>query len=511
MSMGAKRARQFFPRGCRVPAKLAAGLIVASTSLGAQEPAAPRTLVLSLDDALRIAAGESETVWIAEAGVMRAFGNERIARSGRFPQVSGTASYTRTLRSQFQGLDFGEAAGEPGGEEGGGFEDLPFGRENQYTLGLQLNQAVFDAGQTRARNRAAEARRRSAEIGVESAEAQALLDVTSAYFDAQLADRFIEIAQGSLEQSEEVLRQTEVARRVGDKSEYELLRARVARDNQIPTLVRRRTDRVQAYLRLKQLLNVPLEDELVLTTGVSDEVPRFAEAATAAAGISPDERAPVLQVAEEIRASEAQLSEARAQRLPNVSLSSRYAPVAYPRSGLPDPGDFQEDWTVTLSVSVPILTWGRLRGGEMVAEGTLAESRARLVQVREAALLDARTARDELAEAQAVLAANTSTVEEAQRAFGIARLRFREGIATQIELDDARLLSEQAQVNRVLALRDVQVARARLALLEDLPLSQGGFATSQPVQPVPSTLTPSQQAITVNTGGIPGLTGGPTQ
>jgi outer membrane protein len=508
MSMGAKRAKQIFPQGWSVPAKLAAGLILASASLAAQETAAPRTIVLSLEDALRIAAGESETVWIAEAGVMRAFGNERIARSGLFPQVSGTASYTRTLRSQFQGLDFGEAAG---GEDGGGFEDLPFGRENQYTLGLQLDQRVFDAGQTRARNRAAEARRRSAEIGVESAEAQALLDVTSAYFDAQLADRFIEIAQGSLEQSEEVLRQTEVARRVGDKSEYELLRARVARDNQIPTLVRRRTDRVQAYLRLKQLLNIPPENELVLTTGVSDEVPRFAEAAATAAGISPDERAPVLQAAEEIRAGEAQLTEARAQRLPNVSLSSRYAPVAYPRSGLPDPGDFQEDWTVTLNVSIPILTWGRLRGGEMVAEGTLAESRARLVQVREAAVLDARTARDELAEAQAVLAANTSTVDEAQRAFGIARIRFREGIASQIELDDARLLSEQAQVNRALALRDVQVARARLALLEDLPLSQGGLTVSQPVQPVPSTQTPSQQAITASTGGIPGLTGGPTQ
>lgn len=508
--MGAKRARQIFLRAWCARARLAASLILASTSLAAQEPpqaqTTPRTLVLSLEDALRIAAGESETVWIAEAGVMRAVGNERIARSGLFPQVSGTASYTRTLRSQFQGLDFGEAAGGPGGEEGGGFEDLPFGRENQYTLGLQLNQTVFDAGQTRARNRAAEARRRSAEIGVGSAEAQALLDVTSAYFDAQLADRFVEIAQGSLEQSEEVLRQTEVARRVGDKSEYELLRARVARDNQLPTLVRRRTDRTQAYLRLKQLLNVPLEDELVLTTGVADEVPRFAQAVE----ISPDQRAPVLQAAEEIQASEAQLTEARAQRLPNVSLSSRYAPVAYPRSGLPDPGDFQEDWTVTFNVSIPILTWGRLRGGEMVAEGTLAESRARLVQVREAAVLDARTARDELAEAQAVLAANTSTVDEAQRAFAIARLRFREGIASQIELDDARLLSEQAQVNRALALRDVQVARARLALLEDLPLSQGaGFIATQPAQPVPS--TPSQQAITVNTGGIPGLTGGPTQ
>ena len=78
---------------------------------------APRTLVLSLSDALRIAAGESETVWVAEAGVMRAVGNERSARSGFFPQVSGSADYTRTLRSQFSGINFGGAGGT-GGTDG---------------------------------------------------------------------------------------------------------------------------------------------------------------------------------------------------------------------------------------------------------------------------------------------------------------------------------------------------------------------------------------------------------
>src|SRR4051812_33642337 len=43
--------------------------------LSAQETQGARTIVLSLADALNIAAGESETVWVAEAGVMRAMGN----------------------------------------------------------------------------------------------------------------------------------------------------------------------------------------------------------------------------------------------------------------------------------------------------------------------------------------------------------------------------------------------------------------------------------------------------
>lgn len=461
-----------------------------------QAPASSgRTLVLSLEDALSIALGESETIWVAEAGVMRAVGNTRIARSGFFPQVSGTATYTRTLASQFEDIDFGGGGGEAPEEDLG---DLPFGQANQYTLGLTLDQLLFDAGQTGARNRAAQARRRSAEIGVVAARAQTLLDVTQRYFDAQLTDRLVEIAESSLAQTEEVLRQTAVARRVGAQSEFELLRARVARDNQVPVLLRRQIERLGAYLRLKQLLNVPLDDELRLTTEVDDLPARFATRSD----LSADQRAPVRQAAENVNASRERLTETRGQRWPAVSLSSRYAPVAFPASGFPEPGDFRNDWTVSLNLAVPILTWGRLRGNELVAEGNVSEAEAVLQQTREAAELDARLAQTDLANAEAALRANTSTVQEAARAYEIAQLRYREGISSQIELTDSRLLFEQAEVNRAQALRDVQVARARLALLADLPLGGATFSVPAQQQQQPQQAPPAPQAVTTNTGAV---------
>jgi outer membrane protein TolC len=73
-------------------------------------------------------------------------------------------------------------------------------------------------------------------------------------------------------------------------------------------------------------------------------------------------------------------------------------------------------------------------------------------------------------------------------------VRYREGLSTQIELADSRLLREQAEVNRAMALRDVQVARARLALLADLPLSSGGF-TATP-QATPQITIPGQPPAT---------------
>jgi outer membrane protein len=471
--------------------------------LPAAEAAEGQVILLSLDDALRIGSGESETVWVARAGVLQAAGAQQTTRSVLFPQLSGTASYTRTLRSQFAGLSLGQQSETPDDADLG---DLPFGQLNQYGLGLSLSQLLFDGGLTRSRIRATEARRRQAEIGVDAARAEALLDVTSAYFDALLADRLVEIAQSSLAQQEEILRQTDVAFRVGEKSEFEQLQARVSRDNQLPAVVQSRSRRQLAYLRLKQLLDVPLAERVQLTTPLDGLPPRFAETGD----LATDARAPVRQANEELSANEQLLRGARAQRWPSVSVSSAYNPVAYPASGIPSPGDFRENWTVSLNLSVPILTGGRIAGDELSARGGLAAARARLQQAREAAELDVESSRLDLADAQAILTGNESTVEQARRGYEIAQLRYREGISSQIELSNLRLLSEQAEVNRAQALRNVQVARARLALIRDLPLGSGSTAAQGTTTAVSGTATAGASAArstTAGTAGTSGITG----
>jgi outer membrane protein TolC len=483
--------------------------ILAGPGFAQATPGQPKVLLLSLEDALRIASGESETVWVAEAGVMRALGTEKSTRSGLFPQLSGTASYQRTLRSQFSGINFGGASQDQG------LQNLPFFQVNQYSLGLSLSQLLFDGGQVLARTHASEARRRSSKIDVDAARAQTLLDTTSAYFDALLDDRLVEIAEASLAQQEELLRQTGVAKDVGEKSEFELLQSRVARDNQLPVVIQNRSQRQAAYWRLKQLLNVPLDDEIRLTTGIQDLPARFATAADPA----PDVRAPVRQAEENVAANKDLLKGARGERWPSISLSSFYNPVAYPASGvLPGISDFRENWTVTLSLSVPIFTGGRLAGDELTARGNLSEAWARLKQTREQAELDARVSRNDLADAEAILKSNESTSEQGRRAYEIAQLRFREGLSSQIELQDSRLQFEQAQVNQARALRNVQVARAKLALLRDLPLGGGngsGAAAAQAVNAAAQTPAPAQpvQPTQPSTGGaIPGISspGGPT-
>ncbi|HET9775480.1 MAG TPA: TolC family protein, partial [Gemmatimonadaceae bacterium] len=120
------------------------------------------------------------------------------------------------------------------------------------------------------------------------------------------------------------------------------------------------------------------------------------------------------------------------------------------------------------------------------------EAEARYDQLREFAALDSRVTINNLVQATAAWEASQGTAEQATRAYSIAEVRYKEGISTQIELNDARILLEQAVANRALAARNLQVARVKLALLPDLPLqSTGGAATAQ--AQAQSQATPSQQ------------------
>jgi outer membrane protein TolC len=509
---------------------LALTLPLSPLSLAAQQPVvasaadSPAPRPLSLDEAIRLAARESEVLQIARAGVSRAAGQQKQARSLYLPQLNGNVSYARTLRSQFSALansapadtstapkpqalcapfvapnasqaerDAALAQAQTcAAAQGIDFSKVGFGAPNQYTFGLSFSQSVFSGGRNAGQNSAATAGRRSAEVEVTSQRAQLALDVTQAYFDAVLADRLVAIADTTLAQTEELLRQTTLSRKVGNTSEFELLRATVTRDNQRPIVIQRRGDRDIAYLRLKQLLDIPLEQPLELTTPI-DEPATISRVIAQNAGVTvtdstafvaadsvvalalPDtttaERAPVRESAEALRAQEGLLKVARADRLPTLSITSNYQRLFFPQNFLPSLNQYSENWTIGGTLGLSLFSGGRVTGQIEVAQANLDEARARLEQSRELAALDTRVALNQLTQAQAAFDASRGTAEQARRAYAIDQIRYREGISTQTDLTQSRLLLEQAEANRAQSARDLAVARARIALIRDLPIN----------------------------------------
>jgi outer membrane protein TolC len=514
----------------------------------------PPAQPISLDDAVRMAAAKSEVVRIANNAILRARGNQYQARSGLFPQLSASANYTRTLASQFAsafsssapalppgpagpcnqylfngdsselarvtGLEnyarctvAGHSATETPGGGGIDFSKVGFGSKNGYTLALSGSQNLFTGGRLSGMIQSANATRRSARIELTAQEAQLRLDVTSAYYDAALSDRLLAIAQSSLKQTQDLLQQTQLQAKVGNTSEFDLLRAQVSVSNQLPVVIQAQSAREVAYLKLKQLLKLPYEERIALTTSVEDSTaapPGVDLARAQSPDTATDHRAPVREANEAVLAQKGQLKVANSERIPTLALSTAYSRLAYPSSGLPSLADFHPNWTVTLSTSFPIFLGGKIHGDRMVAESNVRDAQARLQQAREGAALDSRVALNTLKQAEATLAASAGTADQAQRAFQIAEVRFKEGISTQLELNDTRNQLAQALVNRAQAARDVQVARVRLALLPDLPMQtapagQTNLSQQQQAQQAQQQQMQQQnQSPTGQPGGTPG-------
>lgn len=482
---------------------------------------------LSLEDALKAAETQSEAVLIARAGLTRAQGQKYQARSQYLPQLSLVGIYQRTLNSQFQGLFTAPAdtstapkpqavcapaipAGAtqaqvdaalaqastcqaPGGIN---FQQAGFGAPNQWTFGLSFSQNVFAGGRISGQYQAANASVHAASIEVSAQRAQLALDVTQAYYDAALADRLVNIQVSALGQTDEILRQTRVAKQVGNQAEFDLLRAQVTRDNQVPVVLQAQNARQVAYYRLKQLLNLPMDGDITLTTPLDDSTSTASTVTAAvnagsarvgATGVAvamvPDtnvsDRAPVRQLEQNVRAQEGLLRVARGERLPSLQITSGYQRLYFPTNVLFQINDARINWSVGVTASVPILTGGRIKGDMLVAQANLDQARAQLQQTREVAALDARVALSALEQAQAAWQASAGTAQQAARAYNIDQIRYREGISTQTDLAQSRLLLEQSLANRAQAARDLAVARVKLALLRDLPLQVGGAAQGQ--------------------------------
>lgn len=479
------------------PVTLVVSAMVLAMPSPAQSQAPTQTRAISLEDAIKLADRSSESVEIARAAVKRANGQQLVARSQFLPQLQGSVSYSRALASQFEGLSFGNDSSSGSGSGGGSgsdFQSVGFGAENSWTFGLQISQNVFTGGRVSGQRMAANAGRRAADVELTAQRAQLILDVTQAYYNAVLAGRLSDIAEASLGWNEDVLKQTTKAREVGSSSEFDLLRAQVARDNYVPVVLQRRSDRQVAMLRLKQMLELPLDDSLRLSTDI-DSLPVNMASVTglvvATPDTSSDARATVREAAENVKAQQGLKRAARSEHLPTIAITSGYQRLFFPTSTFPQMNDYRENWTVGFSAGVNLFSGGRVRGGLFVADANLREAEARHKQARELAALDSRIALSQLQQAEASWRASQGTAEQARKAYSIDEIRYREGISTQTDLTQSRLLVEQAMVNRAVAARDLAVARMRLTLLKDLPLNGGNAfgatagTTSTPAAPPP--------------------------
>lgn len=458
--------------------------------------AEPTPQAFSIQDAMAAAMRASLPVTAARATRDRAAADVRAARAGYFPQINVTGSYIETLKSEYEGL-FSASPDMMQMMDMGGLTDLPFAATHAWRAGVDVTQPIWDGGRTASSVELAHGSERAAELDERTRRAQAVLDVTEAYFGAELAVEVATIAEASLGLAEQTLAQSQLGLQQGTSPEFDVVRAEVTRDNQKTSLLRARADRDNALRRLRRLLGVPLDRPIELTTklGGGD----VGELARSTAGVvAKSERVSVAQAKATADIRRAQVGIARASRWPSLSVFTSYGVVDYPENYWPD-SDWRTNWTVGAQVSLPLFTGFRTSAQIAGARADVAAAEALALDAAQLAAVDAQERASDVAVNAEAYAASHHSTDLARRAHQIAEVRYRQGVSTYLELVDARISLDQAQINEATAARDLQVARVRVALLPALPVSGAPLApsttpalsvTPQVATPAPAPTTP---------------------
>jgi len=407
--------------------------------LQAQEP-----IRLSLGDAIRRALDEGTAARIATSRVTEAEAQAQIARSVLQPQVSaGTLAANESIN--LQAFGFTPPPGEP----------PVAGPFNLVDAHVTLAMNVIDVA---ARRRYAAAR-----AGIEVSQQERRR--TENDVAAAVAALYVAVGRGSARIDEiradvdlfEKLRQLAAdQKQAGIGTRLDTTRAEVQLARQQQSLLVATNERDLARLALLRAIGADLGAGIVLTddwTKAAPPVPALDQALAAARESRPE----LTLLAQQIRAAELNAEAARAERLPTVGAQAQGTESGNRVS------DVLWSRTIGVAVNVPIFTGRRIEA--RVAEAQAQREQLVLQQKETERQVEQEVRRALLAmeNARSRVELAVKSVQLAQDELEQASDRFKAGVASSIEVDNAQTSLAAARDTRIDALADEAQARFDLA------------------------------------------------
>jgi outer membrane protein len=453
------------------------------------------SLRLSLGEVTDRALTQGEEFKLSQADMSTARALYLQARATALPQVNGSLNYTRQIESVFrqeggtkiepfepdttasteQRIRDLERALPLSGLAGLSslFSSTSFGSKNTWVGSVGVSQKLFQGGSIWGSIAAARHAMSAARSSQMDKREEVVLNVREAYLGALLADRRLRIAKLALEQADSQLERVRLRKEAGESSEFVLLQAEVERDNQIPQVKRAAQGREVAYLELCRLANLPATAGIVLTSALlSDAAIPVNPAAVDTTGLVAQAlRASGVEALEEaLRAREHAVTVAKADLWPDLSLFANYSRQAFPTDAFPKSGEWKKDINAGARVTWNFFDGFRTKGAIQQTKAQASVARQSLNQTRELVREATIQSQLELERSASDLHARARTVQVARRAYELARLRYDEGASSLMEVNDARIAFQIAQVNEAEARHDYFVTLARLERFSGRPL-----------------------------------------
>lgn len=444
-------------------------------------------VVISLEQALKIALSENIAVKVADKEIERTKYAKKGTYASLFPQIDAAGSYQRTIKKQVMYMDFdmssfggGSATGSgstgsgtAGTGEGSGTGSgsiasssknnggLEVGRWNTWSAGVSASMPVVNAQLWKSIKISG----MDVELAVEKARASRLdmvSQVKNAYYAVLFSKEAFNVYKEVYENAMTNYAETEKKYNVQKATDLDMARAKTNVANAIPNVYNAESSIILALWQLKAVMGIDLEMNIDVEGAIEDYSEYMTSDVTKADSISLDRNSTMKQL--EIQANELAQS-IKAQQyayIPTLALAFNYS-----YNAMTNDFNFKEyRWTpysyVGVSLSIPIFSGGKRLNQVRQARNSYEQMRLQMTSTERNLKISIRQSLNTMETNVKSYDAAKDAVASAEKAYSIAEKSYEVGRATLTDLNDAQLALTQARLAESQAVYNFIVAKTQL-------------------------------------------------
>ena len=404
----------------------------------------PGTLVLTLDDALKIALSENPTVQVADQTIQAKKYAKKGAYAALWPEISASASYQRYIeKPSFHIMGQTVKMGTTNTMAGGFSAAMPF-INAQLWKSLKLSAMDVELAVEQAR----------------SSRIDMIEQVSKAFYQVLLAKDSYEVYKRVYDNAVENHKIVEKRYAVGSVSEYDFIRSQVSVANAEPNVFSAENTIALALWQLKALLGMDLDYPIDCAGTLADYEDNMSAQIDNQSSLVNNSTLKQLDIQERMLTQNLKIQ--RAANLPSLAGSINYQWTAMDETMKISNFTWMGSSTAAFSLNVPIFSGGKRRAAINQAKIDLAKMQLQREdterQLRMAAMSYYSSMQTNLKQYHAA----SQTISQAKRGYDIAVKRYEVGSGTLVEIDNSQLAYTQAELSRSNAIYNYLINKVSL-------------------------------------------------
>ncbi len=415
--------------------------------------AAQQVHELSLAQALKIALEKNEDVLKAKNNLAAANSQIREARADALPNISFSGSYTRNLDLP---VFFFPSFTNPGEQQA-----IRVGSENSYAAMVSVVQPLFRAGKIGRALKVAKLFKNYSSEGFKSIRGDVIVNVHDSYYQVLLAQKVLQVNRQTSELTRKHLEYSRILFQQGQVAEYDTLRQFVEFINTQPILLNSQNTLQVSLNNLKNIIGIDQSDELTLTDSLKYS-PQQIPGLTAAMAKAEENRPELKMVNLEASMRQQNIGIVRAAILPSVDLIGTWRAQAESDKWDFGKAGFVKSTSAGVQLTIPIFDGFRTYAQVDKARAEYRNALYDESKLRDQVEVEIKSLLNNAREAEKSIWAQRSNLKQAKRALELVELRYREGQAKTLDLEDAVLALNQAKSNYYRILTSYLMVKIRI-------------------------------------------------